>query len=173
MKLRDQLRRLRERWKPRRVDDPVFGGITFHRGANGVWSREAETDGYCVRIFAGESGPSDGQRSLWTEFENRRDELLAKIQQPMFDEYNTIREDEAPEYEKAGPDIKGRFNEDFPELKAASGIWTIARLDAVEVMGDGYPLDLCLLFDMDWGDPEHVLSVTMKDWAVVHVGKEG
>jgi hypothetical protein len=46
-------------------------------------------------------------------------------------------------------------------------------LDAVEVMRDGHTLDLCLLFEMDWGDPEHVLSATIKDWTVVDVGKEG
>jgi hypothetical protein len=102
MKLRGQLRRLRERWKPRRVDDAVFGSITFHPGGDGVWSREAITDGSRVRVFAGESGPTDGQRAMWTEFENRRTELLAEIQQPLFDEYNTIRAYERPEYEKQG-----------------------------------------------------------------------
>jgi hypothetical protein len=149
--------------------DPVFGAITFKRtkGWNGWWTRDTHGE-YGVRIFGRESGPSREQRELFEKFERRRAEVLAAVEVEMLEEYNKIREIEREAYvsEKA----EG-FDEDFPPMKAASEMWKLARLAGVEVYGDRF--DFCLLFEMNWGDPEHVLSVTLQNWKVVSVGKEG
>jgi hypothetical protein len=173
MKLRDHLTRLREWFKPRQMQDAVFGLIAYSRSGRGVWTRDAATDRYEVRVFAGEDGPSDDQRALFIEFQNRRPAVMALVEQSLLDEYNTVRDYAREAYEQAEAHITLRFNEEFPKIERTSDIWTIARLAVVEVMGDGKPLDLCLTFDMDWGDPEHDIRATIKDWTVVDVAKEG
>lgn len=173
MRLRDRLRRLREWFSPRRLEDPAFGMIAFCGGGDGCWERDAVSDDYTVRVFAGEAGPEGEQRALFTEFKNRRPELFARIEQSLSDQYNTIRGCEQRATEEGGADVGRRINDGSSERQRPSEIWKIAKLVTVEVLGVGHPLDLCLMFEMDWGDPEHLLSVTIKDWKVVDVGKEG
>ena len=173
MNLGDFVRWFHQRVKPRQIEDPVFGMITFYAGEPGLWELNNESDDYCVRVFAGESGPTPAQRALFNEFKKRRRELEEPLEKAMFDEYNVIRDNERIGYEQECPDVGRRFDEHFPPLKQTSDIWKIAHLSVVEICEESNQLDLGLIFRMDWGDEEHDLMVDLKNWQVVDVGKEG
>jgi hypothetical protein len=155
--------------KPTQLADPVFGLITFGRG---LWYGIAD-DGVRVTIWAGAEGPTDQQRAIFSTMQQRRAELNAAIEAPLFEEYRIIRAIEQTGYEQETPAIAGRFSEEFPEIQRPSEIWRIAHPARVAIYVEGYDFDFVFDFEMNWADNEHWLDVRFKDWKVIEVGKEG
>jgi hypothetical protein len=153
------------RLRPKRIVDPTFGTLVY-RG--GVWHGRLESPDV-VRVFADQVGPDRRQHELFTEMKRRFDRLAAIVEVPLADEYRRCRDAEKAAYEAGSAEA---FAADFPTQHEARDIWRIARLCCVEVQGDD-TIDFCLIYAVNWGDPEHSLSVLLRDWKVIDVGKEG
>jgi hypothetical protein len=161
------------------LDDPILGPLEYcgrmqwkKRPPYDCWQSVAPIDLHGQRVnlhvFVLATGPDpaplDAQRRLFAELLARYPALRADMEQPMFAEYQAIREAERP--------TSRELDVEFPPLDRPSDIWRVAHLSTVDVQGfEG--VDLNFLYEVDWADEEHVLSVHVRDWKVVGVGKEG
>lgn len=161
-----RLRRWVQGWRKRELEDPVFGRVVW-KGVR-IWFAQSEE--YALRIYAGEAGPTAEQRRVFETFVKKFSEWREEIAERLWKEYEDIRAMERESYVKEG--ALERFAGDFPQVATAAGIWKIAHLGAVEIHGRR-KTDLALLYEMECGDPEHVLAVIIKNGKVVNVGKEG
>jgi hypothetical protein len=156
--------------RPRRIADPTFGTLEYRRG---VWHGDfAPATSVGLRVFAGDGGPTGHHRELFDEMKRRSDELAAAVEPRLAEEYRRCRDAARAEYERAGGELLRTFDSDFPPVAQSSDIWAVARLGCVEVRGDD-EVDLCLVYEMDWADPDHSISVLVKGWKVIDVGEEG
>ena len=154
------LRRLRHWFRRPTIDDPVLGPLE-HIGQS-LWTRttplDLHGDPVHLHVFAPPPGPVPGpldvQRRLFTDLLTRYPLLRNDIEQPLFAAYQSIR---VPA---------------DPTLEHPSDIWRIAHLSIVEIQGYN-GVDVGLLYEIDWTDPEHVLSAQIRDWKVLDVGLEG
>jgi uncharacterized protein (DUF983 family) len=160
------------RWfPPKRMSDWAFGELEYQRGA---WFGLLDATGAVgVHVAAGEAGPSERQRRLFTQLKARLSELSAQIEGPLAEEYLKCREASRAEYERSVPEGP-RFETDYPALAQPADIWRIAHLAGIEVQPDANArVDFGLIYQIDWADPEHDLLARIKDWKVIDVGMEG
>lgn len=68
--------------------------------------------------------------------------------------------------------IRTSHGSELQKLSTSTDIWSIAHLSTVELYAHR-SIDLALLYKIDWPDPDHVLTVTIKDWQVTSTDKDG
>lgn len=125
-----------------------------------TWTGQATLAGserITIRIHARNREPSTPQRILFLELIRRYDNLRPMLAAHLFHAYERIRTSHGSELQK---------------LSTSTDIWSIAHLSTVELYAHR-SIDLALLYKIDWPDPDHVLTVTLKDWQVTSTDKDG
>ncbi|MCE9556505.1 MAG: hypothetical protein K8T91_24410 [Planctomycetes bacterium] len=139
-------------FKRRHITDPAFGRLVRRRGA---WHGLVDVNGWVeVRVYADYPGPTDNQRQQFIEFRERFDEVRMAIQSPLYEYYRSEKDDYENDNEHDG----------IPAVLQPGDIWKASQLVSVDVKDDG-AMDLLLM--TDWHDPEHVVTVSIKNCQVV------
>ena len=152
-------------------DDPVFGPlkVTIHGHDVFVWEPErrftSHGENALVTIFGDEHGPTERERNLFVELQQRYPDLRKLVEEPLAAEYESIRQG---------------WGLGSPVLGSPSDIWKVAHLDWIEIYREGHEhCDMVLHHSIDWmippGEPQddHELNVAISEWRVVEVLREG
>jgi hypothetical protein len=142
----------RFRKKHRRVEDPMFGELTYKPPwwSGRVLFRPCASE-VAVNIESDERGPSDQQRERFRELEQRYPDLLPLIGAALWDLYGPVRADlEGDRHTHLGP-------------SSPSGMAEHTELFGIDVRHDG-GIELGYGFDREVGWDDAMFNVAIDGW---------
>jgi hypothetical protein len=143
----------------KRIDDPVFGPITY-QGAT-TWSAERNVEalgGLCgVDVWAPrDTGPGPAQHDLWRAFVERQHDIRKQAEESIYREYQKYSPQWRKDWEGWPEILKG-----MPILKESAEIWKL--LSDCSIALEDQPGCFWISWNPSWSADEGV-SRTFADW---------
>lgn len=146
------------------MNDPTFGEMEFDVFWNGHASLDHFGGDLAIEIEAGNQGPTDKHRGVFTALVEIQVNLKSQIEEKVFEYYNSIRESYREAYD---PDY---VDQDVPIIEDSNKVWSLLNSFYIHIPEqEGNSWVVLLLWECSW-DIEHGLGVKVIDGEVVDVG---